>query len=311
MADQPSDGAQQTKTAPVSAPVYVDQQPEEPRSSTSVIILVVNIVLLALAVFWVVWKSRGDSTGPGKAGVVPTAGTDTASGGKKGGSGGAQPGDFTTDPLNSAGGRGGRGGAGGADRGSDGPTDVLDRPASPSMKPSRRPPALGGEDLARTNAVVGAIEAMGPGLDVFRALTKKYPSSAGAANDANRGNEALTAWLSQKGRLDATGLKTGDTDGDGKAELLDPWGNPFIYFSLDDYANPQQVSKVAGSGGAAYAQQRPGTQDGGAQAPQGGPTQKFDDGAWQAADRYQLWSAGPNGVDDGGSFDDVASWTLN
>jgi hypothetical protein len=328
-------------------PVYTDTPPKQTSGGASMLILGVNILLLAAAIGYVVWKSRHPDGGkdPSQAGMVRNPdgsvrqpdgsvrmpdgsvrmpdGSVRSGGGSDAGIRAPRTGD--TNPLFEDGALGSRKGEPrpGSGETIDPKTGKIApaKPASPYLKRPRPAVQMSGEDRRRAKELTDGIERIGPGLEVTRTVSGAYPSSKGDAADANRGIEALTAYLREKGRLDTSGLRTGDTDADGKAELLDPWGRPLIYFSNDDYQNPQQMEGVRSdeAGGAdhgngrdrtqAYAQQRAGENDGGPVAPLGG-RDAFDDGNWQAAARYQLWSAGPDGIDDGGFNDDIASWYL-
>jgi len=115
-----------------------------------------------------------------------------------------------------------------------------------------------------------------------------YPTSARAQLDRHRGIEALYVALATHDRGD--GAELGDADGDGRLELLDAWGRPFVYFSHDDYGTEQTwTSGRAQSVTLTSARCRAHAAD-------------------HAGDRYQLWSAGPNGRNESGSGDDVTSW---
>jgi len=104
----------------------------------------------------------------------------------------------------------------------------------------------------------------------------------------------------------------GNTDGDAQArnvadsrlggaeclELLDPWGNPFVYYhhrDLKPVAGPAWARLqvyVKGDGQSAKTQPRP------------------DDRtkSYPGETSYQLWSFGPNGENEDGAGDDVRSW---
>ncbi len=123
-------------------------------------------------------------------------------------------------------------------------------------------------------------------VEALRGAAGAYPTSNVPANGRNRGIEALVAALRAAGRLDDLGvLRLGDTDGDGREELVDPWGSPLVYFSADDYGTSQEWG--AEGGGAATAR-RAGAQ------------------GFAEAGRFQLFSAGPSRRL--GRADAVLSW---
>ena len=262
MADDASTPSQSGR----SEPVYVEPQTEPEEPATSYLTVAVIILLLALTVIWVVYKLKGGGTGGGR--KTPASGTNPSG---------------TPGPLDNP------GDFGNFDRGTPGSAeDLAERRAAGransnapaftiNLRPSRGAPALSQADRERTDVAVTALRALGPRLDVIRAVSGKYPpsglSASGASNDTNCGNEALTAYMKNRPRFDELNLTTGDTDGDGRAEILDPWGNPYIYFSHEEYALAQHVSGIkaeVGEQGVAVAQQRLGEQDGGAVPPQGG-----------------------------------------
>ena len=76
-------------------------------------------------------------------------------------------------------------------------------------------------------------------------------------------------------------------------EVSDAWGNPLIYFHNKDYARECKVT----------------LQDGDKirrKAVKAAASEKT--GQFQALTSFQLRSAGPDGIDDGGGEDDIVSW---
>lgn len=266
----------------------MDAPPEEGRGSTSPLLLALNIVILAVVIGWVIHRAKS-GTGQPEAGATPLTGTNAGTGVAAGGpdgtnsrlqpvSGGEGMSPFVDDdPMGGVGSRG-------APRAADAPTS--------SVRNGRRQlaarPRLDDATSAQMDALAASISTLGPSIEVVRAVSGAYPSSAKGDFGTNRGIEALTELLENRGVLEQSGLATGDTDGDGRKELLDPWGHALVYFSHDDYASTQDVSGV----GAVQARER----------------WVEDLRSWQGEQRIQLFSFGPNGKDDFGGYDDVTSW---
>lgn len=306
--------------------------PPPQKNAPSFLLLAVSLLLLAGAIFFVIHRSKssGDTTG----GTRPRAGTaGTGGGGAGDGIGRSQYDPKTTTAMDLVDGE--FGGSAAADWEAkaralaqiqhERQADISNENrylTNAGRKPMKHVPALSEADQKRRAQHLAAIAEMGPLLDVEKAVRGAFPSSKGDERDTNRGIESLARWLGVTGRLESSrleswGFATGDTDGDGKLELVDAWGNPLIYFSHDDYGSRQDVSRVKADerdpSGTIFAHQRAGwiDQEGRVRLPYSEESnQYFDDGRWQAEQRYQLWSCGPNGVDDGGSYDDASSWGL-
>ncbi len=154
------------------------------------------------------------------------------------------------------------------------------------MSPPAPPNAATRARIAETQKRIGDV---GVQLEVLRNKAGAYATSSRDFG-AHRGIEALYVALVTADRGD--GLDVGDADGDGRLELLDAWGRPLVYFSNDDYGTEQAWSSGAARS-ASLTSARSRTR-----------------GVYHARGRFQLWSAGPNGRNEGGSGDDITSWIL-
>ena len=75
-------------------------------------------------------------------------------------------------------------------------------------------------------------------------------------------------------------------------EYLDPWGNPYIYFHNRDYEKPEEVGRYT---------------LGGKKVPcVPGCSEKTEQ--YHGFNTFQIWSCGPDGVNQGGGGDDINSW---
>jgi hypothetical protein len=138
--------------------------------------------------------------------------------------------------------------------------------------------------LAGTEALIDRI---GVDVELLHAIRGAYPSSS-AAFGANGGIKALHAALAKVGKT--VSLRLGDTDDDGRMEILDAWGRPLVYFSLDDYDSAQRW--VPGDAAAVDLV----------------ACRATTTHTHEASASYQLWSVGPDGRPGGGRGDDVTSW---
>jgi prepilin-type N-terminal cleavage/methylation domain-containing protein len=87
----------------------------------------------------------------------------------------------------------------------------------------------------------------------------------------------------------APGMGTVGPQGSGALVFCDPWGNPFVYVEWADIPQQQKDNlsmsmPVSGTGGNA--------------------TLKPHDPS-----KFDIWSFGPNGVNEGGTGDDITSWS--
>jgi len=124
-------------------------------------------------------------------------------------------------------------------------------------------------------------------LGLYRDRFGGYPPSS--APGENAGAEALAESLlaGPGGALLRDEPRLGDTDGDGRRELLDPWGNPWVYLHASAYRKEGVFYRL----------------DGDRQPVE--PARKGD--AFIHAASYQLWACGPNGTSEAGWGDDVAN----
>lgn len=172
---------------------------------------------------------------------------------------------------------------------------------------------------ARVAATKMTLEALRGALEGYQSRFGDYPPSTLGAfkgvscpNDTNLGIESATACLACTvgGRPFIDGFaeeRFGNTDKDASPaarkatkwffgddqlrEVVDDWGNPFVYFHFKDYAKPAKVGKYMINGGVQPC------------APQKGET-----AAYHGPLKFQLWSAGPDGISQNGNEDDIVGW---
>lgn len=169
---------------------------------------------------------------------------------------------------------------------------------------------LGQGDLASTKT---RLEGLASQLAAYKTRVGDYPSSrladhgVKAGDDMNEGIEALVVALKHKDYSgdgpDEAWLENRDADqGDPNVtqfanadlfEVVDAWGNPFVYIRYDDYDREQHYEFEDQSTMA--------LEDVAVKAARSEKTGSFHD-----ARSYQLISAGGDGVF--GTEDDVASW---
>lgn len=260
-----------------------------PRRTRDVVLLVLNVTIFVLAI-GLVWAKLRDRAGLD--GTPPPLDTPPPPAARGAESPPPTPHATAGDPSPEAGTVVAPGGEGpGADDTQPPPpeprlrgqVDAEVRGPHPGLEAARRR-----EELHAVAATEAAIDRVGVDVEVLRAIRGAYPSSA-APYGTNRGIEALHAALAKVGKT--SGLRIGDTDEDGRLEILDAWGRPLVWFSPEDYASVQRWAP--GDGAARDVEAR----------------RSAASGAFLAAGTYQLWSAGPDGSpgsDDDG--DDVTSW---
>ncbi len=150
-----------------------------------------------------------------------------------------------------------------------------------------------------------------------------FPPSGLAAfgvkvNSINNGNESMLACLATTNQggpyLDWPEQRLGNLDGDESKtnvtkwwfgdtqlrEVLDIWGNPFAYFHFRDYDKPKSFSKYTQANG---------------EEVECVPEKSDKTAAFHNASSFQIWSFGPNGVNENGAApteeqesDDITNW---
>jgi prepilin-type N-terminal cleavage/methylation domain-containing protein len=165
------------------------------------------------------------------------------------------------------------------------------------------------ETRARLVALKGALE-------TYASRFGDYPPNSLSVfgvrmpNDTNLGIESATACLATQvdGRPpieNMTGEEDlfGNTDGDAVGrnvtkwffgdnalrEILDSWGNPVVYFHFRDYTRPDAFSKYKIGGKVQTCK----------------PQKDASTATFVNPQKYQIWSAGPDGVNENGGGDDV------
>ena len=78
-----------------------------------------------------------------------------------------------------------------------------------------------------------------------------------------------------------------DTDGDGRQELVDPWGTPWIYFHNTAYTRGPAYYRIGG------------------RRVQVAPARR--DNVYPNLTTYQLWACGPDKTNQSGGGDDVGN----
>ncbi len=159
---------------------------------------------------------------------------------------------------------------------------------------------------SRVKGAKAKIESIRLALGNYASELGDYPptSTGRGGNNVNEGNESLLRALRATQRLthfEAKSEEVGNTDGDKLEELVDPWGNPFIYFHNADLASPGDKLSLyyfAGADGAG----------GPANRVKAKPRKDAKSGEYPGATTFVIWSAGPDGLNEDGSGDDIASW---
>ena len=185
--------------------------------------------------------------------------------------------------------------------------------------------SIAGLQLAQEEGHVGAerhtISLIRTGIEQFSQAMGDYPPTSldyfkVKGNGINEGNESVFACLQTRkkngpfiGHLDESrwqnldGDKLSSTDlaslratldwtraGDQLLEYVDYWGNPFVYIHNRDYGKKLKYKAADGSVFEVEAAKSPST------------------GGYAAPTSYQLWSLGPDGLNQNGDGDDICSW---
>jgi prepilin-type N-terminal cleavage/methylation domain-containing protein len=168
------------------------------------------------------------------------------------------------------------------------------------------------------NAATSRIQALKLALEHYSGDFGDFPPTSLAAfglqgtNGKNEGIESLLHCLTTKkgeqtpyfepekaeiGNTDADSLlrNVADSRLEGKEafELLDPWGNPYVYFHHRDLrGGPKLETYTKGDGNVLKAKPKPDERT----------------KAYPGSTTYQIWSFGPNGENEDGGGDDIKSW---
>ena len=167
--------------------------------------------------------------------------------------------------------------------------------------------------IQATRAIAKQISA---GLDSYQNRFGDYPPTSLEAfkvilpNDINNGIETLVACLATNNggpfyQFDESFLMNSDGDkvsknitnwffGDNQLrEVVDNWGNPFIYFHFRDYQKPSsKILKYKMSEGIEECK----------------PSKSGATATFHNPNSFQIWSAGPNGKNENGGGDDITGW---
>ena len=147
-------------------------------------------------------------------------------------------------------------------------------------------------ESARTEEMRAQLEIFRAAIEMYQGQFADFPTSAGPGDNA--GIEVMLACLrSTEGggpfileRKIRNWLD--DTDGDGRQELVDPWGNPWIYFHHLEYAVPDVYYIIKGNRVLIQAV-------------------KAKD-SYRNHTSYQLRACGPNETSEHGRGDDAANY---
>jgi hypothetical protein len=91
-------------------------------------------------------------------------------------------------------------------------------------------------DQTRARVAQETVATMGTMLRRFASDHPKSPLiRAGDPVNANAGAEAVLAAFAAANWSFSPTPEIDDTDGDGRDEFVDPWGNPYVYFDAADY----------------------------------------------------------------------------
>ncbi len=172
-------------------------------------------------------------------------------------------------------------------------------------------------ESSKVSSCSNEIRQLEAALASYESVHRDYPPSrlseiGIAGNRTNEGNESLLVCLTTEKEGPFWEIREdqlGNSDGDQAPrlistyngstirtrdlyELLDPWGNPYVYVHAKDLATGYSVTYMAE----------------GRTQPVEPVRQGEKAGITPGEGKYQIWSFGPNGVNDQGAEDDVVSW---
>ncbi len=176
---------------------------------------------------------------------------------------------------------------------------------------------VGTGERAEAQAVIAALKL---GIEAYVNDFDDFPPNTLAdlgvsANGLNAGNEALVACLAtqQKGGpyYEFREKDLENLDGDQRPdfnqssfgtreafEMLDPWGSPYIYFNIRSYKSGDTYQRSVGTYLLGEEMERVVVK----------PALSEKTGRYYNSTSYQLWSCGPDGKNDNGGGDDIASF---
>jgi prepilin-type N-terminal cleavage/methylation domain-containing protein len=169
---------------------------------------------------------------------------------------------------------------------------------------------------SREKAAAARIEQLKLALSAYEADFGDYPPTSLAApglatNGTNEGIEALVRCLTTRRERGPYATfedkELANTDEDSLLrdpcdstiaskelfELVDPWGNPYIYYHNRDYRGGAKLERyILANGERAICKPHPNPKT----------------GQYPAVSSFMIWSVGANGVNEDGEGDDIASW---
>lgn len=172
-------------------------------------------------------------------------------------------------------------------------------------------------DSSRVSATESIVSNLSAAISQYQLTYRDYPPTSlernkvRIPNDTNNGIESLLACLTIKVKggpfytpqEDILVNTDGDSlerlpaawyFGDGQLrEVVDPWGNPLIYFHFRDYEkpDPKTVSYIIGG-----------------KTVKCEPQKSDKTKLYHAPGSFQIWSAGANGINENGGGDDIKNW---
>jgi prepilin-type N-terminal cleavage/methylation domain-containing protein len=170
---------------------------------------------------------------------------------------------------------------------------------------------------AAAKVAKATIERLKLACESYHADFGDYPPTSLAAlgvrtNGLNEGSESLLRCLTTRlehgpyFQYEESELGNTDEDALGKTdpcssviesrslyEIVDPWGNPYIYFHNRDYEGDPKLQKYVFANGDRVACK---------------PRRSEKTGQFPQITSFLIWSAGPNGLNENGQGDDICSW---